>query len=116
MDRKELAERWHQFEEKELLLEPGIAFGNRMEVAVMDFPKGLEDGTTRRRLKINLDYSRTDVEALKNAGRDTLDATLEYYREYIFKLVKVQINSDWICVGGLDETMEKVKQHIEKYY
>jgi hypothetical protein len=116
MDKKELAERWNQSEKKELLLVPGIAFGNRMEVAVKDFPKGREAGETRQRLVINLDYSRSDVETLKKQGRDTLDAALEYYRDYIYRLVKVQINSDWNAVGGLEETIENVSKHIEQYY
>ena len=103
-------------DKKELLLVPGIAFGNHLEVAVMDYPRGREDGTTRRRCKVTLEYGRTDVDQLKAQGHDLLESAMAYYRDYIYQLVKVNISSDWTCVGGLEETMAIVQEHLKKYY
>lgn len=103
-------------DKKELLLVPGIAFANRLEVAVMDYPRGREEGTTRQRCKVTLEYGRTDVMQLKEEGHDRLEAAMAYYCDYLYQLVKIHISSDWVCVRGLEETMEIVQEHVSKYY
>ena len=45
-----------------------------------------------------------------------LESAMAYYRDYLYQLVKVNISSDWTCVGGLEETMAIVQEHLKKYY
>jgi hypothetical protein len=43
------------------------------------------------------------------------DRMLDFYREKIYDMVKVLISQDWECVGGMDDVLDIVKPHIEKY-
>ena len=99
---------------KEILLEPGIVFATHVDVAVKDFPKG-RDEEPRQRCKISVDYARSDVADLIRQGLD-FDAALEYYRSYIYNVVKFRIASDWTAVGGMDETMAIVAEKVRQYY
>lgn len=97
---------------KEILLVPGPALSNSIDITVMDFPNGDEP---RKRCKIKVEYSRPDVLELKNQGKD-LEGALQYYREYIYKLVKFHILSEWTAVGGLDESIDIVRARIKNYF
>lgn len=100
---------------KEIALIPDKPFHNNVDIAVMDFPKGMEDGTKRKRCTITVDFAQSDVEDLKAQAMD-MDAVLKHYEEYIYQLVKVNIAMDWQCVEGWDEVMDIVREHVENYY
>ena len=40
------------------------------------------------------------------------EAMLDYYRQRIYDLVKVNISQDWECCGGMEEVMSIVEKHI----
>ena len=96
---------------KEILLRPQIPYFNYVDVDVLDFPKG-PDGEPRKRMTITVDYGKFDVDQLKKQGMD-LKAAMEYYRDWIYQLVRVRLLDEWTAVGGLDETLSIVRSHIE---
>ena len=73
---------------KEIVLVPDTPLYNYVDVAVMDFPKGREDGTQRRR----------------------------YYEDYLYKVVKTNLASDWKCVDGWDQVMNVVRENVARFY
>ena len=100
---------------KDILLRPQIPYFNHDEVDVLDFPKGT-DSEPRWRCTITVDYGKYDVDQLKAQGNADLDAALEYYRNWIYGLVRARLLDDWTAVGGLDEVLGIVREHIEGFY
>lgn len=99
---------------KEIKLVADKPFFNSVDVAVMDFPNGVE-GELRKRCKVTIEYAKVDVEQLKKRGL-SFDEAMEYYKDWLYKVVKVHISQDWTCVGGHDEVMEIIKEKVEQYY
>ncbi len=99
---------------KEIKLVADKPFFNSVDVAVMDFPNGVE-GEPRKRCKVTIEYAKVDVEQLKKRGL-SFDEAMEYYKDWLYKVVKVHISQDWTCVGGHDEVMEIIKEKVEQYY
>jgi len=99
---------------KEVLLRPDKPFFNNVDVAVIDFPQG-RDGGERQRCKITVEFAQCDVDELKAKNMD-FDAAMDYYKDWIYNVVKVNLSTDWKCVGGMDETMKIVQEHIERYF
>ena len=99
---------------KEIKLVPDKPFFNSVDVTVMDFPNGLED-EPRKRCKVTVEYAKVDVEQLKRRGL-SFDEAMEYYREWLYKIVKVHISQDWGCVGGHDEVMAIIAEKVGQYY
>ncbi|NLD18892.1 MAG: hypothetical protein GX663_01405 [Clostridiales bacterium] len=82
-------------------------------VSVYDATQGIE----KRRCKITVEYARTDIRKLKSQGRgETSESALEYYREWIYGLIKHYIPGDWECVVGFEEVMATVEEYIKQYY
>ena len=102
---------------KEILLKPGPALSNRLEIDVMDFPNGAEsaEAAGRKRCTITVEYGRPDALELKNQGMN-LDQAMEHYEKYIYDLVKFRILSEWSPVGGLEESLAIVREHIARYF
>lgn len=92
-------------------LAPDKPFYNRCDVAVYDVTGEKE----KKRCKIAVEYAEVDVRQLKDQGMD-YEAAMTYYQEWIYKVVKHYIADDWQCVGGMDEIMKIVKEHITKYF
>lgn len=99
---------------KEIRLVPDKPFFNSVDVAVMDFPGGL-DAEPRKRCKVTVEYAKVDVDQLKKRGL-SFDEAMEYYEEWLYKVVKVRIAQDWIPVGGLEEVMDIIKEKVSQYY
>ena len=99
---------------KEIKLVPDKPFFNSVDVAVMDFPNGLE-AEPRKRCKVTIEYAKVDVDQLKRRGL-SFDEAMEYYEEWLYKVVKVRIAQGWTCVGGRDEVMAIVKEKVAQYY
>lgn len=102
---------------KELIkieLVPEIDFATNMIVKVMDFPSG-ESGPARQRCKITVEYGESDVTILKDKGMDKIGA-LEYYQNWVYNVVRINISQDWQCVGGMDEVMQTIEEHITQYF
>ena len=99
---------------KEIKLVPDKPFFNSVDVTVMDFPDGIE-GEPRKRCKVTVEYAKVDVAQLKRRGL-SYDEAMEYYREWLYKIVKVHISQDWECVGGHDEVMAIIKEKVTQYY
>lgn len=108
---------------KEIMLEPEVPFYNNVDVHVMDFPEGYDNGDfkeKRQRCKLTVDFGRYDLdEAYKAAasaeGGSMEDCMIDFYKHKIYDMVKVLISMDWECVGGMDDVIDIVRPHIEKY-
>ena len=100
---------------KEIALIPDKPFHNNVDVAVMDFPKGLESGEKRKRCGITVDFAETDVKQLQKRGMNYED-TIKYDEDYMYQTVKVNIAMEWECVEGWDEVMDIVREHVKVYY
>jgi len=94
---------------KQIRLVPALELGNKLNVDVMDFPDGSD--ACRKRCGITLEYAPRDIRDLKERGMDR-EAMLDYYRQRIYDLVKVNISQDWECCGGMEEVMSIVEKHI----
>ena len=99
---------------KEIKLVPDFIFSSRMEISVIDFPDG-EKCKERERLRVSLEYAESDIRELIKKGLD-LDRTMEYYREWLYDIIKVNIAQDWIPIEGYDEVFNIVEEHIKKYF
>lgn len=99
---------------KEIKLKPDAPFYNSVDVAVMDFPKG-RDGEPRQRCKVSVDFSESGVKHLQLRGMNFDDA-MEYYRDWLYKIVKLNIAMDWTCVEGYDEVMSVIEEHVKRFY
>ena len=79
---------------KQILLVPGPALSNKMEITVMDFPEGINpddiNSSARKRCKITVEYGRPDVMELKTQGK-SFDDAMDYYKNYIYDIVKFHI-------------------------
>ena len=99
---------------KDILLRPQAPYFNHMEVDILDFPKGTDE-EPRWRMKVDIEYSEFDVDQLKKRGLD-LDGAMDYYNDWLYKLIRARLLDEWKAVGGLEETMDIVKEHIKGFY
>ena len=107
---------------KQIELVPALELGNKLNVDVMDFPdlpEGADergritpDARRRKRCGITLEYAPRDVRELAEQGMDR-DAMLEYYRQRVYDLVKLNISQDWECAGGMEEVLAIVGRHLD---
>lgn len=99
---------------KEIQLKMDPPFFNSVDVAVLDFPKG-RDEAPRQRCKITVEFAAFDVKQLQKKGL-TFAQAMEYYRDWIYEVVKVHIAQDWTCVDGWDEVMALIEERVGAYY
>jgi len=99
---------------KEIKLKPDKPFYNSVDIAVMDFPKGL-DGEARQRCKICVVFSEFDVNQLKRRGMD-FDKAMDYYKDWIYKVVKLNIAADWTCVEGYEEVLSIIEENVKRFF
>ena len=99
---------------KEIKLVPDKPFFNSVDVAVYDFPEGVES-EPRKRCKVTIEYAKVDVEQLKKREL-TYDEAIGYYEDWIYKVIKVHISQDWTPVDGYEEVMKIVREKVAQYY
>lgn len=99
---------------KEIKLKPEKPFYNNVDVAIYDFPKG-RDAEARQRCKVTVDFSQFDVKQLQKRGMD-FDGAMDYYKDWLYKIVKLNIAQDWTCVEGYDEVMEIIAENVKRFY
>lgn len=99
---------------KEIKLKPDKPFYNSVDVAVLDFPKG-RDAEPRQRCRICVAFSQFDVNQLQKRGMD-FEKAMDYYEDWLYKIVKLNIASDWICVEGYDQVMDIIKENVKRFY
>ena len=99
---------------KEIKLKPDKPFYNSVDVAVMDFPKG-RDGEPRQRCKVTVDFSQFDGKQLQTRGLD-FEGAMAYYKDWLYKIVKLNIAVDWTPVEGYDEVMEIIAENVKRFY
>lgn len=75
---------------KEIKLKPDEPFYNRVDVAVLDFPDGLQ-GRERQRCKVTVEFAESDVRQLQKRGLNVEEA-MDYYREWLYKVIKVHLS------------------------
>lgn len=92
---------------RKIKLVPAKPFYNICDVDVYD----VTDGRERKRCKIQVEYSAADVRQLKEKGMDC-EAAKEYYKGWIYDLVKHYILDDWECIGGMDKVMMIIDRYI----
>ncbi len=96
---------------RKIKLVPDKPFYNICDVTVYD----VTDSKERKRCKIQVEYSAADVRQLKERGMDC-EAAKEYYKDWIYDLVKYYILDDWECTEGMEQIMLIVDQHIRGYF
>ena len=64
----------------------------------------------RRRRK-----AETDVDDLRKRGMGLTEA-MEYYRGWIYDIVKVHISQDWECISGMEETLAIVEERVKTFF
>ncbi len=99
---------------KQIKLKPDVPFYNSVDVAVIDFPKGL-DGEERQRCKITAEFAEYDVRQLQRRGLD-FDGAMAYYADWLYQVVKVHLAQDWEAVSGLDQVMDIIREKVMAYY
>ena len=100
---------------KQIRLVADKPFYNNMDVAICDF--GGKDGSLRKRGKITVDYSSYDIKQLKARGYDTLESTLEYYRNWIYDTVRYFLLTEFeLEEGGWEHLLDLIGTQIKQYY
>ena len=99
---------------KEIKLVSDLIFSSRMEISIIDFPDN-EKCKERERCRVSLEYAKSDVDELIKKGLD-LDRAIEYYKDWLYNVVKVNIAQDWIPIEGYDEVFNIVEEHIKEYF
>ena len=72
---------------------------------------GILSYSSRKRCGITLEYAPRDIRDLEGRGMDR-QAMLDYYRQRIYDLVRINISQDWACAGGMEEVMAIVEKHL----
>lgn len=93
-------------------LVPAKPFYNSCDLTVYDVTEGRE----KKRCKITVEYAKVDVDSIKRDGHDTKESAMQYYKDWIYAVVRHYIADDWEATEGYDEIMEIVAEHIEQYY
>lgn len=99
---------------KQIKLLPDAPFHNKVDVAVIDFPDGL-DGRQRQRCKVTVEFAEFDVKQLQKRGLD-FDGAMDYYRDWLYNVVRYHIASDWEAVEGYDAVFDIIRQKVGAYY
>ena len=100
---------------KEILLKPQAPYFTHLEVDVLDFPNGTS-ADPRWRMTITVEYAKFDVDQLKNRGINTLGSAIDYYISWIYDQIRFRLLDNWTAVGGLDETLDIVRDHIKDMF
>ncbi len=127
MSRDNIKENLYDNEKKVLKLVPDTPYFNHVKVGVYD----KNDGEWRKRCMIDVEYDDSDVEQIKKslggpkagsggtcdagdeAVRDvTEDRIIEYYRGWMYDLIKRLLSSDWVAEEGEEEVLAIVREHI----
>lgn len=96
---------------KEVKLKADKPFHNSVDVAVIDFTEKGE----RQRCKITVEFAQSDVRLLQRQGMD-FGAAMDYYKKWIYEVVKVHLAQDWSCISGWEEVMAIVEEKVKAYY
>ena len=99
---------------KDILLRPQAPYFNHLEVDVLDFPHGT-DNEPRKRMTVTIEYAKFDVDQIRRDYPD-LESVMQYYNDWLYALVRVRLLDDWTAVGGLEETMGIVRDHIKDMF
>ena len=99
---------------KDILLRPQAPYFNHLEVDVLDFPHGT-DNEPRKRMTVTIEYAKFDVDQIRR-GHPDLESVMQYYNDWLYALVRVRLLDDWTAVGGLEETMGIVRDHIKDMF
>ena len=99
---------------KMIRLVPDLPYTHKLDIAIYDFPEGIEK-EPRHRFGITAEYSKYDVAELKKRGMD-LEGAMAYYEDWIYHMVRNHILSDWQAESGLDESMKIIEEHIREYF
>ncbi len=99
---------------KQIKLKPFPPFHNSVDVAVIDFPQGLE-GRERQRCKVTAEFAQVDVKQLQKQGMD-FEQAMEYYRQWLYQVVKHHIGQEWECTEGWEEVMDIISEKVQRYY
>ena len=99
---------------KEIKLIPDKPFHNYVDVAVMDFPDGL-DKEPRKRCKVTVEFAEFEVEQLKKRGLD-FEGAMKYYEDWLYNVIRVHLAQEWKCIDGWDTVIGIIKEKVFKYY
>ena len=102
---------------KKIKLLPDPPFHNSVDVAVIDFPDGFAGpgSRERQRCKVKVEFAKFDVQQLQKRGLD-YNGAMDYYRDWLYSVVRYHIAGDWECVGGYEEVFDIIHQKVGAYY
>ncbi len=100
---------------KQIKLKPDPPFHNSVDVAVIDFPKGLDGGEERQRCKVTAEFAESDVRRLQDRGL-SFDEAMEYYEDWLYRVIKVHLSQDWEAVSGREEVLDIIREKVRAYY
>lgn len=102
---------------KKIKLIPDPPFHNSVDVAVIDFPDGFcgPGSKERQRCKVTVEFAQFDVRQLQKRGLD-YDGAIDYYRDWLYNVVRYHIASDWEAVDGYEEVFDIIRQKVRAYY
>lgn len=100
---------------KQIKLKPDPPFHNSVDVAVIDFPKGLDGGEERQRCKVTAEFAESDVRQLQDRGLNFDDA-MEYYEDWLYRVIKVHLAQDWEAVSGREQVLDIIREKVRAYY
>ena len=89
-------------------LVPDAPFATRLDIDVYT----LDGGSEKKRCSITAEFARGDIEELKKQGMELCGA-LDYYRSWIYDVVRYHILDEWEAESGLDETVNIISEKIK---
>lgn len=97
---------------KEIKLVPLLEQPCETEVSVRDFPRGRENGTERERFRFAVGYGPDETDRFRKKNWN-MEQILDDYRRKIEDIIRVHIMLDFEIVGGMKETLDIVRSHLE---
>lgn len=89
-------------------LVPDIPFATRLDIAVYT----ICGDSQKKRCSITAEFARGDIDQLKKQNMG-LDEALEYYRSWIYDVVRYHILDEWEAAEGLNETINIICEKIK---
>lgn len=89
-------------------LVPGAPFATKLDIAVYT----ADCGSEKKRCTVTAEFARGDIEELQKQNMGLCEA-LDYYRSWIYDVVRYHILDEWEAVSGLDETMDIICEKIK---
>lgn len=89
-------------------LVPDAPFATRLDIDVYT----LDGESWKKRCGITAEFARGDIEQLQKQNMGLCEA-LDYYRSWIYDVIRYHILDEWEAAAGLDETLNIISEKIK---